>query len=146
MPTNTQFRIDLPDSWQETTVYTFQGPHDSGVQHNLVLVIQHDMPKKADLIQWAKQQFGTHKETLPGYEFINEKEKIMPDGTPAYEIVYKYSPTDQFTFFQKQVFVIKEDKGFIFTSTFSKKTLETIAIDVDKIINTLRMIEPEDWE
>ena len=33
------FQIDLPDGWEDQTIFTFRGPDDSGVQHNLVLII-----------------------------------------------------------------------------------------------------------
>jgi hypothetical protein len=40
MPNNNLFQRTFPDGWKETTVYTFEGTHDSGVQNNLVLVIR----------------------------------------------------------------------------------------------------------
>lgn len=39
MPKNNQFSINFPEGWTDTTVFTFQGPNDSDVQYNLVLVI-----------------------------------------------------------------------------------------------------------
>jgi hypothetical protein len=132
--TNNLFQLTFPDGWKETTVYTFEGPHDSGVQHNLVLVISNDLPKKTDLVEWAKQQFGTSKEALPGFEMIQEKQTQLPSGLPCYEIVYRYSPSDQLTYFQKQYYLIIGQSGYIFTATFSKKTLQTIANEVDQII------------
>jgi hypothetical protein len=137
MSTNNSFQINLPDGWKETTIHTFQGPHDSGVQHNLVLVIDTDVPKKTDLKEYARRQAGVTKETLPGYALIREAEKKMPDGTPAFEIVYKYVPAEGVELFQKQVFIIIENRGYIFSATFSKKTLQTIALEVDEIIKSL---------
>jgi hypothetical protein len=78
---------------------------------------------------------------LPGYAFINETEKLLPGGVSAYEMVYKYVPADGIELFQKQVFLILNDKGYIFTSTFSKKTLKTIAHEVDQIIATFRPLK-----
>ncbi|MBN1127507.1 MAG: DcrB-related protein [Chitinispirillaceae bacterium] len=141
MTTNNLFQLTLPSSWKETTVYTFEGPHDSGVQHNLVLVIDSTVPKKIELAEYAKIQFGTNKEVLPGFALISEKEKQLSGGQQAYEIIYKYAPSDDQVLFQKQVFMIIEEKGYIFTATFSKKTLQTIAVEVDRIIADFRPLK-----
>jgi hypothetical protein len=141
MTTNNTFILTFPDGWKETTVYTFEGPHDSGVQHNLVLVIDSSVPEKTELKEYAKMQFGTNKEVLPGFALINETERRLPSGQTAYEIVYKYAPSDDTVLFQKQVFLIIEEKGYIFTSTFSKKTLQTIAVEVDQIIANFRPLK-----
>ncbi|MBN2036718.1 MAG: DcrB-related protein [Chitinispirillaceae bacterium] len=141
MPTNNLFSLPLPDTWKETTVFTFEGPHDSGVQHNLVLVIDQNVPKKIELAEYAKTQFGTNKEVLPGFALIQEMEKRLVSGYDAYEIIYKYAPSDDQVLFQKQTFMIIEGKGYIFTSTFSKKTLQTIAVEVDQIIANFRPLK-----
>ena len=141
MITNNLFSVPLPDAWKETTVYTFEGPHDSGVQHNLVLVIDRNVPKKIELAEYAKMQFGTNKEVLPGFALIQEMEKRLVSGYDAYEIVYKYAPSDDQALFQKQTFLIIEEMGYIFTSTFSKKTLKTIAVEVDQIIANFRPLK-----
>jgi hypothetical protein len=139
--TNNLFQLTLPSTWKETTIHTFEGPHDSGVQHNLVLVIDSNVPKNIELKEYAKMQFGTNKEVLPGFALINETEKRLSSGYQAYEIVYKYAPSDDQVLFQKQVFIIIEEKGYIFTSTFSKKTLQTIAVEVDQIIANFRPLK-----
>jgi hypothetical protein len=141
--TNNLFSLAFPDGWRETTTYTFEGPFDSGVQHNLVLVIDPSVGKKMPLAEYAKQQFGTSKAALPGFELINEKDVVMPSGIPAYEIVYRYSPSDSQMLFQKQIFMIIEGKGYIFSSTFSKKTLQTVAPYVEQIIASFRPLNAD---
>jgi hypothetical protein len=66
---------------------------------------------------------------------------MLPSGQAAYEIVYKYAPSDDTVLFQKQVFLIIEDKGYIFTSTYSKKTLQTVAVEVDQIIANFKPLK-----
>jgi hypothetical protein len=141
MKTNNLFQITLPEEWKETTIHTFQGPHDSGVQHNLVLVIDPEVPKKTDLKEYARVQSGITKEALPGYALISETEKTMPNNAPAFEIIYKYVPGEGLEVFQKQVFMIIEGKGYIFSATFSKKTLQTIAYEVDQIIASFNPVK-----
>lgn len=134
MSLNNQFSINLPEGWSDTSVFTFQGPHDSGVQHNLVVVIDPGEKKDIDLKTYATQQLENSKIVLPGFELISKKEKSLPSGVEAYEIVYKYIPADEVIIFQKQVIMLVEGKGYSFTASFSKKTLKTIANEVDEII------------
>jgi hypothetical protein len=141
MAANNLFKINLPDGWKETTIHTFQGPHDGGVQHNLVLVIDPEVPKKTDLREYARQQSGITKEALPGFALISETEITMPNGAPAFAIVYKYVPGEGIELFQKQVFMIIEGKGYIFSATFSKKSLQTIACEVDRIIASFNPVK-----
>jgi hypothetical protein len=135
---NNLFSLDFPDSWKETTVFTFEGPHDSGVQHNLVLTIDRNPPKDVALKDYAKGQFDATTHLLPGFEFIDEKEGKLPSGNPIYEITYKYMPADEIVLFQKQWYVFVDQQAFIFTSTFNKKTLNTVAHDVVQIIASLK--------
>lgn len=145
--TNNQFSLNLPEGWSDTTVFTFQGPNDSGVQHNLILVIDPAVEKEIEAATYAKQQLENSKLVLPGFEMISEKEKTMHSDMPVYEIVYKYIPADEVIIFQKQVFMIIGGKGYSFTSSFSKKTLKTIANEVDEIIASfVPIIKDEDDE
>jgi len=140
--TNTVFQLTFPEGWKETTVHTFEGPYDSGVQHNLVLVVDPFIKKDTNLKDYAHAQIAGPKRNMPGFEMVNEQEKKMPDGTPAFEIVYKYIPAEGVILFQKQLYMRKEEKAFIFTSTYSKKTLATIAPRIDSIVADFRLFKP----
>jgi hypothetical protein len=69
-------------------------------------------------------------------------EKKLPDGTPALEIVYKYVPGENCILYQKQFYFIKAGKAYLFTGTFSKKTLKTIAYDFDAIVASFLILNP----
>ncbi|MBN1578803.1 MAG: DcrB-related protein [Chitinispirillaceae bacterium] len=145
MNTNNLFQLTFPDSdWKETTTYTFEGPNDSGVQHNLVLAIMDDFPKNVELKDWAKAQCDVSTHLLPGFEYVEEKENTLPSGVKTYEIVYKYIPADEVILFQKQWYMFIDEKAYIFTSTFSKKTLNTILNDVARIVASLRVGKGEE--
>lgn len=134
----------LPDDgWKETTTHTFEGPYDGGVQHNLVLVVLNDFPRSVALKEWAKTQCDISSSLMPGFDYVDERESELPSGAKTYEIVYKYTPVDGVVLFQKQWFMIIGKKAYVFTSTFSKKTLSTIANDVAKIVASLK-VPPEE--
>lgn len=136
-PNIVRFDIDLPDGWEDQTLYTFTGPDDSGVQHNLVLIIDNDL-EGVDLETYAKLRLDSIKDTLSGFELMGEREKELKSGNKAYEIVYKWSPGADKTLVQKQVFTIIGDKAYNFTSSFSKKTIQTIGVQVDEIIDSFK--------
>lgn len=141
--TNHQFQISLPEGWEDKTIFTFQGPLDSGVQHNIVLLVDATVGDKVPLAEYVKSQMATSKEALPGFQMIKEGEKVLPSGIKAYEVVYKYMPSDAQALFQKQLYMILDGKAYAFTSTYSKKTLQTIANEVDRIIETFRPLQAE---
>ena len=134
---NNIFKLTFPDGWKETTVYTFEGPHDSGIQHNLVLTILPDMPPNVELKDFAKAQTESSAGILPGFSLMSEKETFFSDEVPGYEIVYGYRPTDEIKFVQKQWYFYLKKKVYLFTATFSKKTIKTIGVEVEKIVRSL---------
>lgn len=144
MSTNTVFRITFPgEEWRETTTHTFEGPFDHGVQHHLVLVIDPKVNDGISLVEYARAQMEGPKNVMPGYELDREREITMPDGAPAYEVIYHYVPAENILLFQKQVYMIKNGKAFIFSSTYSKKTLDTVAPVIDGMIAGFKLYDPE---
>ncbi|HAJ78360.1 MAG TPA: hypothetical protein DCO75_01195 [Fibrobacteres bacterium] len=113
------------------------------MQHNLVMTIDTNISKDAELKDYAKGQCEATARFLPGFEYIDEKEKSHPLGVQIYEITYKYKPTDELTLFQKQWYMFIDKKAYIFTATFNKKTLNTIAEEVTEIIGSLKVIKED---
>jgi hypothetical protein len=142
--TNNLFRIVLPEEWEDRTVFTYFGPEDSGVQHNIVVTVDPKPKEKKDLTQYVRSQISNNESEFPGFIMIAEHEKELPSGLPACEIVYKYCPAEGKVIFQKQIFILAEDKGYILTASFSKKTMKTVAKVVDEIIGTFTPVELEE--
>ena len=131
------FRIALPSGWEDQTIYTYKGPDDSGVQHNLVLIIDNEVGG-VDLKTYAKLRLDSIKDILTGFELLGERERDLKSGNRAYEIVYKWQPSADKTLVQKQVFTIIGGVAYNFTSSFSKKTIQTIGVQVDEIIDSFQ--------
>lgn len=130
-----RFKIDLPDGWEDQTMYTYKGPDDSGVQHNLVLMIDSES-EGIDLNSYAELRIESLKSTLSGFELMGQREKKLKSGHVAYEIVYKWAPGADKILVQKQVFTMIGEKTYNFTASFSKKTIQTIGSQVDAIIDS----------
>jgi hypothetical protein len=137
MSTNNLFRLTFPDGWKETTVYTYEGPFDGGMQHNLVLSISPGIHKETAVERFARDLLAASAQSMPGFEMMEEGEQKLPTGESMFVAIYKYSPSDEISYYQKQYYVIRDFKGYIFTSTFSRKTLETFAWQVDHIVMSL---------
>jgi hypothetical protein len=137
------FYIDLPDGWEDRTVHYFLGPDDSGVQHMLNIVID---PNAAtdDPAEYAQDRISQIVETMPAAEILKEEEKTLPNGVPVYEAVYKWVPPNGNVTFQKLVYMIHEGIAYSFSANFSKKTIKTIGVEVDRIVASFRPLPVRD--
>lgn len=130
---NNQFRIDLPDGWEDRSVHYLLGPEDGGTQHSLTIVVDR-YARGAELAEYARQRIETAVEAIPGAEILKEEEKSLPDGHTVYECVFKWVPSDGKAEFRKIDCMIIDGVGYTFTSNFSKKTVKTIRTVVDQMI------------
>ncbi|MEW5994383.1 MAG: DcrB-related protein [Candidatus Zixiibacteriota bacterium] len=132
---NDRFRIELPEGWEDRTVHCFLGPEDGGVQHVLQLVVDRNV-NTDDLAEYARDRVDQIIESMPAAEILKEEETTLANGSPAYEVVYKWVPATGQVMFQKLVYVIHDGVAYSFSAGFSKKTMKTIAVEVDRIINS----------
>lgn len=135
-------QLTLPSGWIDQTVYTFKGPDDGGVQHNLVVMVDSES-RPTDIIEYAKQRIQALTQILSGFELLGEQPKKLKSGFDAYEAIYKWIPTEGKIIFQKQVYLIAYGVAYNFTASFSKKTLRTIGVEVDAIIDSFKPEIPE---
>jgi hypothetical protein len=137
--------LDLPDGWENQTVYTYMGPDDSGVQHILTLVVD-DKVEGYSLSDFAGQRIDTVKDTMQSITVLKDEPKELPSGRVVHEFVYKWIPTDDKIIFQKVVYLMLDDIGYTFSCNFSKKTIKTIGLQVDKIIDSFNRAEEAEAE
>jgi len=135
-------KLNLPPDWIDETVYTYKGPDDSGIQHNLVLMVDGES-RPDDITAYAKERIHTLAQTLGGFELLSERPRKLKTGFDAYEAVYKWIPAEGKIIFQKQVYLIAYGTTYNFTASFSKKTLQTIGVDVDAMIDSFKPEIPE---
>ena len=115
------FLIKLPPDWEDQTIYTYMGPKYAG---------------KTELADYVREKRDLTLNTMPGMEVLKEEQKILDSGFPAIETVFKWIPSDDNIIYRKQVFLIVDKIGYIFSANFSKKTIKTIGTEVDRIINS----------
>lgn len=135
--TNEHFTIELPEGWEDRTVHLFMGPEDNGVQHNLSLTIDSN-DEDIDIEDYAQERIDQLLETLQGIEILKKEMITLSNGNPAYECIFKWIPVEGQIIFQKVVYMILESSGYTFSANFSKKTLKTIGVEVDRIIDSFQ--------
>jgi len=143
MKTNFQFTVTLPDAWDDRTVYLFMGPEDRGVQHNLQLAVEPDVDTD-DVIEYGSNRFEALLNSIPGATVLKQEGKTYPGGRTVYECVYKWIPSDDQVMFNKAVYMIHEGAGLTFMANFSKQTIKTVGVEVDRIIESFTIGEDED--
>jgi hypothetical protein len=132
---NNQFRIELPDGWEDQTVHYFLGPDDSGVQHSLTVFVDSN-PETDELEEYARVRIDQAIEALPDVEILKEEIKTLESGVNAYIAISKWIPPEGKPSFRKQVYIMRDNIAYTFSSDFSKKTLKTIGAEVDMMINS----------
>jgi len=132
---STRFTLELPGGWEDETIYTYKGPDDSGVQHRITLVIDR-ATNAATVEEFARLRIATVMATLQGADILKEEPKELASGIPAYECVYKWIPVGSDALFVRNVYLLASGAGYTFSGTFSKKTLKTIGVEMDRIIES----------
>jgi hypothetical protein len=131
------FDVGLPAGWQDQTAYTFVGPELGGLQHILTLIVDH-FAGDTELVDYARERIDLLIDSMTGLEVLKEEEKTLASGLEAYEVVVKWLPTDENVIFRKQVYIVDDGIGYTFSINFSKRTMKTIGVQIDQIIDSFR--------
>jgi hypothetical protein len=127
------FTLNLPDGWQDKTIYTLTGPVEDGIQHNVIINIEPDAPfdKVVDYADW---QIMSLEEQLKGCRLLKKDKIKLANGMEAYRAVFSWYPSDVLHVYQYQIFVLVNKTGYKLTATFSKKTFKTLGPQVERMM------------
>ena len=125
----------MPATWEDKSVYTFEGPEEDGIRHNIWVTIENnvDVP---DLERYAGVNIQALASELQGYRELKRGPLTLNDRYPAYEHVYRWAPVAGREVYQRVMYVLKNRTGYILTSSFSKKTWKMLGSEVDKIMKS----------
>ena len=132
---NNRFALHVPDTWEDKTVYTFEGPEEDGIRHNIWVTIENNV-EVPDLERYAQMNIQAVENELQGYHGLKQGLLTLQNCHPAYEHVYRWSPVENREVYQRVMYVLKNKTGYILTSTFSKKTWKILGSEVDKILRS----------
>lgn len=131
------FDLTLPDGWADRTIYSYAGPDDSGLKHIITLSID-DTTRAGTAAEFARERVDATARSYPSAEIVKDEDKQLPNGAEAREVVFKWMPADNMPRFMKQLYIVTDGVGYCFAGTFTKKTIKTIALDMDRIAASLR--------
>jgi len=131
------FAIDLPEGWKDTTVHTLEGPVEDGIQHNVLITTERDLPFES-AAQYAQSQLAGLETELKSYRLLERGPVTLQNGLPAYRLIFSWQPTDGVLIYQHQLYVMVDGTGYKLTATFSKKTHKTLGPKVQGILFSFR--------
>ncbi|MCU0638762.1 MAG: DUF1795 domain-containing protein [Candidatus Krumholzibacteria bacterium] len=130
------FTFDLPEGWEDQTVYHFRGPVINDQDHLLTLVIDRNLQQK-DVGEFAGLRTRPILEGLQGVEVLKDEETTVPGCFPSYELVYRWMPADGIKIFRKYIFVLRGNRGYAFDIEFTKQSYKLLGEQVKKLVEVL---------
>jgi hypothetical protein len=127
------FTIKQLADWQDKTIYTLTGPVTDGIQHNVVINIDKDVPFDS-LSDYADFQIKTLEEELKGCMLLKRGVTKLNNGIDAYEAIFKWYPVNEFRIYQHQVYILIDKTAYKLTASFTKKTRQTIGPQVERMM------------
>jgi len=132
---NNRFMLRLTTEWKDNTVYTYEGPQEDGIKHNILVTIENQV-NISDLERYADMQIKSVEAELQGYHELKRGPVMLSNQLPGYELVYKWCPVEDREVYQRAIYILHRKTGYILTATFSKKTWKTRGPEVDKILRS----------
>ena len=131
-----RFRFKLPGGWEDQTVFSFRGPSEDDMEHNLLLVIDRHL-QYDDIEDYAVEKTMPLTESMPDLIVMKNEEVTVEGGNPCFEFVAKWIPSEDSTVIQKHVFVFSEGLGFHFSINFNKKTYKLLNLQLGQVIESI---------
>ncbi|MGA9292900.1 MAG: DcrB-related protein [Ignavibacteriaceae bacterium] len=123
------FTLNMLEDWQDKTIYTLTGPVTDGIQHNVIINVDPEVPFE-NLIDYADWQIKTLEEELKSCTLLKRGEIKLDNGIDAYEAIFSWFPLDDVRIYQHQIFVLMEKAAYKLTASFTKKTRQTLGPQV----------------
>jgi hypothetical protein len=127
------FSISQPDGWEDKTIHTIMGPVDNGIQHNILITVEPNVPFKS-VDEYADIQITAIETELQSCILLKREKITLANGFPAYKVVFRWTPSDKFRVYQEQIFVLADKTAYKLTTTFTKKTRKTLGPAVERIL------------
>jgi len=128
------FRVSLPDGWEDRSVYTFMGPPEAG-ETPMINVVVDDAPGTDDVTEYGRLSLGALLDTMPDAELLLERTIALKNDLDAYEVVLNWAPTEDKVIFIKNIYLLRDERGYTFTGRFSKHGYRVLGRLVDTVCN-----------
>ena len=105
------FTINMLSGWQDKTIYTLTGPVTDGIQHNVIINVNPEVPFD-NLIDYADWQIKTLEEELKSCRLLKRGGTKLDNGTDAYEADFSWMPVENLRIFQHMIFILVKNTAF----------------------------------
>ena len=136
--TGNGFILNQLEDWEDKTIYTITGPVTDGVQHNVIITTDKENPFDT-LEEYAEWHIKTLATDLKSCIILKKGETKLANGTPAYEAIFSWYPTDELRIYQHQIFIQTDKAVYKMTASFTKKTRKTIGPAVERMMLSLKL-------
>lgn len=130
------FSKNLPEGWEDQSVFTFQGPDEDGAAHFLTLIVDR-RAGDAELEEYAEEHIDAELEALPGMTVLAGGVKTLPGEKKIYQVTYKWISSDDKVIIRRQVFAVEDGTGFMFSINFTKRSVKLLGNQADQVIQSL---------
>ncbi len=127
------FAVRYPDGWQDKTIFTLVGPVENGIQHNVIIALEHDVSFET-VRDFAEAQIGAMQTELKSCRILKKGAIALADGTPAFKAICSWYPTDELQLYQEHIYVLVHKTAYRLTATFTKKTRKTLGPVVQRLM------------
>lgn len=135
------FSKNLPEGWQDQSVFTFQGPDEDDNSHFLTLVVDRGAGD-VELEEFAEERIDMELEALPDMVVLNSGVKSLAGGQQVYNVTYKWIGPDEKVVIRRQAFAVNDGSGFVLSINFTKRSVKLLGSQVDRIIESLVTGQP----
>lgn len=137
--TNNQFRLKLPDGWEDRTVHSLVGPEDGGEQTTLLINIE-PKPESTALEEYASLRMAQARSTLPGMEVESEGEVTLPSGRKCLGLVCHWSHPDGRVLIRRHFYLMIDGTGYTCWVDLSKRANKMLVPQITSIVDTIESI------
>ena len=89
---DSRFTIDNMSGSTGGSSYMFEGPEDDGIRHSISVKLG-ELPGHARLDSLVDEQRKQLSQELESFQEINHGPVELNQATPAYELIYKWTPS-----------------------------------------------------
>ncbi len=134
--TNHQFKLLLPDGWEDRTVHCFVGPEDVGEQPTLLINID-PKPESAALEAYARLRRDAALDALAGAEVTSEGEEALPSGKKCYSLVCRWAHPDGRTLIRRHFYLMLDGTGYTCWVDLSKRANKMLVPQITSMVDTI---------
>jgi len=132
---NQSFRFALDGGWQDESNIRFSGPLCDGLLHYITISIDRNVAELA-VDNYALAYLQSLQATLPEFVMVKQGQLTMFDKKSAYEIVYQWQANPEKKLIQRSMFVIKQEKMHILSTSFTLNSWGILHKTIDNMMRS----------